>query len=75
LFTPTSQEVLMKKLGEEAIPFFFEISDLSPPSVHLNPAKQYEGSPIGISYDVRIFMGERPSFVRARLFRIVSAKR
>ncbi|CAG0915128.1 unnamed protein product [Notodromas monacha] len=48
----TFQDVLMKKIGEEAIPFFFEISELSPPSVHLNPAKQYEGSPIGISYDV-----------------------
>ena len=57
----------MKKLGEDAVPFLFEISDLSPPSVHLNPAKQYEGSPIGISYDVRIFMGEYAFLLALRI--------
>lgn len=38
-----------------SIPFKIEISRIIPSSVQLLPAKKYNGSPIGTSYDVRAF--------------------
>lgn len=35
-----------------------EITPLAPPSVQLVPAKEYNGAPIGTSYDVRAYVGE-----------------
>lgn len=35
-----------------------EITPLAPPSVQLVPAKEYNGAPIGTSYDVRAYIGE-----------------
>lgn len=35
-----------------------EITPLAPPSVQLVPAKEYNGAPIGTSYDVRVYVGE-----------------
>lgn len=35
-----------------------EITPLAPPSVQLVPAKEYNGAPIGTSYDVRAYVGK-----------------
>lgn len=48
----------MKRLGPNAHPFTMEITPLAPPSVQLVPAKEYNGAPIGTSYDVRAYVGE-----------------
>ncbi|CAG9766760.1 unnamed protein product [Ceutorhynchus assimilis] len=53
------QEALMKRLGANAYPFTMEITPLAPPSVQLVPAKEYNGAPIGTSYDVRAYVAER----------------
>lgn len=36
-----------------------EITPLAPPSVQLVPAKEYNGAPIGTSYDVKAYVGEQ----------------
>nr|CAI5840060.1 unnamed protein product [Callosobruchus analis] len=46
------QEALIRRLGPNAYPFSLEITPLAPPSVQLVPAKEYNGAPIGTSYDV-----------------------
>lgn len=33
------------------------VTPLAPPSVQLVPAKEYNGAPIGTSYDVRVYAG------------------
>lgn len=48
----------MKRLGPNAYPFCMEITPLAPPSVQLVPAKEYNGAPIGTSYDIRAYVGE-----------------
>lgn len=48
----------MKRLGPNAHAFTMEITPLAPPSVQLVPAKEYNGAPIGTSYDVRAYIGE-----------------
>ncbi|KAH1005435.1 hypothetical protein HUJ04_006425, partial [Dendroctonus ponderosae] len=53
------QESLLKRLGVNAYPFTMEITPLAPPSVQLVPAKEYNGAPIGTSYDVRAYVAER----------------
>lgn len=53
------QEALLKRLGPNAYPFSMEITPLAPPSVQLVPAKEYNGAPIGTSYDVRAYVAER----------------
>ncbi|CAG9817122.1 unnamed protein product [Phaedon cochleariae] len=52
-----SREALLRRLGPNAYPFEMEITPLSPPSVQLVPAKEYNGAPIGTSYDVRAYVG------------------
>lgn len=52
------QEALVKRLGPNAHAFTMEITPLAPPSVQLVPAKEYNGAPIGTSYDVRAYIGE-----------------
>nr|CAD7567953.1 unnamed protein product [Timema californicum] len=51
----------MKRLGPNAHPFTMEMTPLAPPSVQLVPAKEYSGAPIGTSYDVRAYIGKKPS--------------
>ncbi|XP_012145943.1 phosrestin-2 [Megachile rotundata] len=53
------QEALVKRLGSNAHAFTMEITPLAPPSVQLVPAKEYNGAPIGTSYDVRAYVAER----------------
>ncbi|XP_029166424.1 phosrestin-2-like isoform X2 [Nylanderia fulva] len=53
------QEALVKRLGPNAHAFTMEITPLAPPSVQLVPAKEYNGAPIGTSYDVKAYVAER----------------
>lgn len=52
------QEALIRRLGPNAHAFTIEIPSIAPPSVQLVPAKEYNGPPIGNSYDVRIYVGK-----------------
>ncbi|XP_076627762.1 arrestin homolog isoform X1 [Colletes latitarsis] len=57
--TTLLQDALVKRLGPNAHAFTMEITPLAPPSVQLVPAKEYNGAPIGTSYDVRAYVAER----------------
>ncbi|XP_011874089.1 PREDICTED: phosrestin-2-like isoform X2 [Vollenhovia emeryi] len=56
--TPLQNE-LIKRLGPNAHAFTIEIPSIAPPSVRLVPAKEYNGPPIGNSYDLRVYVAER----------------
>lgn len=56
--TTPLQEALLRRLGPNAYPFTMEITPLAPPSVQLVPAKEYNGAPIGTSYDIRAYIGK-----------------
>lgn len=49
--------MLIQRLGSNAHAFSMEVTHLAPPSVQLVPAKEYNGAPIGTSYDIRIYIG------------------
>ncbi|KAK0172221.1 hypothetical protein PV328_005567 [Microctonus aethiopoides] len=53
------QEALVRRLGPTAHAFSMEVPAVAPPSVHLLPAKEYNGAPIGTSYDVKAYVAER----------------
>ncbi|XP_067006681.1 phosrestin-2 [Anabrus simplex] len=57
--TTPLQDALVRRLGPNARPFTMEVTPLAPPSVQLVPAKEYNGAPIGTSYDVRAYVAER----------------
>ncbi|XP_043275105.1 phosrestin-2-like [Venturia canescens] len=57
--TSSLQQALMRRLGPNAHAFTMEISSVVPPSVRLLPAKEYNGAPIGTSYDVKAYVAER----------------
>ena len=52
------QERLMKKLGENAFPFYFELPPHCPASVTLQPAPGDTGKPCGIDYEMKAFVGD-----------------
>eukprot|EP00096_Caligus_rogercresseyi_P010098 TRINITY_DN3565_c0_g1_i1.p1 TRINITY_DN3565_c0_g1~~TRINITY_DN3565_c0_g1_i1.p1 ORF type:complete len:436 (-),score=147.57 TRINITY_DN3565_c0_g1_i1:1809-3116(-) len=52
------QERLIKKLGPNAFPFFFELPPHCPASVTLQPAPGDTGKPCGIDYEMKAFVGE-----------------
>lgn len=52
------QERLMKKLGPNAFPFFFELPPSCPASVTLQPAPGDTGKPCGVDYELKAFVGE-----------------
>lgn len=54
------QERLIKKLGENAYPFYFELPPHCPASVTLQPAPGDTGKPCGIDYEMKAFVGETP---------------
>ncbi|XP_067145499.1 arrestin homolog [Centruroides vittatus] len=54
------QSNLIRKLGKDAYPLTLRISSHAPPSVRLQPARPYNGSPLGVTYDLKVFVGERP---------------
>ncbi|XP_070391268.1 phosrestin-2-like [Dermacentor albipictus] len=53
------QRNLLRKLGNDAYPLTLRISPQAPPSVRLHPARPYQGSPLGVSYDLKVYIGER----------------
>lgn len=57
LFVSFFKEMLIQRLGSNAHAFSMEITHLAPPSVQLVPAKEYNGAPIGTSYDIRVYIG------------------
>ncbi|XP_055331661.1 beta-arrestin arr-1-like isoform X2 [Paramacrobiotus metropolitanus] len=50
------QERLIKKLGENAYPFHFELPSQSPASVTLQPAPGDTGKPCGIDYELKAYI-------------------
>ena len=48
----------MKKLGENAFPFYFELPPHCPASVTLQPAPGDTGKPCGIDYEMKAFVGD-----------------
>lgn len=52
------QERLIKKLGENAHPFYFELPPHCPASVTLQPAPGDTGKPCGIDYEMKAFVGD-----------------
>lgn len=52
------QERLIKKLGPNAYPFFFELPPSAPASVSLQPAPGDTGKPCGVDYELKAFVGD-----------------
>ncbi|CAH1781673.1 unnamed protein product [Owenia fusiformis] len=52
------QERLIKKLGPNAYPFFFELPPNAPASVTLQPAPGDTGKPCGVDYELKTFVGD-----------------
>lgn len=59
------QERLVKKLGVNAFPFFFELPPLCPASVTLQPGPGDSGKPCGVDYELKAYVAnsldEKPS--------------
>ncbi|XP_018909275.1 arrestin red cell isoform X3 [Bemisia tabaci] len=56
--TTRLQERLIKKLGRNAFPFYFELPPHCPASVTLQPAPGDTGKPCGVDYELKAFIGE-----------------
>ncbi|XP_071033672.1 arrestin homolog [Parasteatoda tepidariorum] len=54
------QQHLLKKLGPDAHALTVSVSGHAPHSVGLKPARAYGGSPLGVTYDLKVFPGNRP---------------
>lgn len=54
------QERLMKKLGPNAYPFYFELPSSSPASVTLQPAPGDTGKPCGVDYELKTYVADGP---------------
>ncbi|XP_014213502.1 arrestin homolog [Copidosoma floridanum] len=65
------QEVLIKRFYPNAHPFAMSVTPLAPPSVQLVPAKEYNGAPIGTSYDIRVYVADRPDEKLTRKMQII----
>lgn len=52
------QERLIKKLGSNAFPFFFELPPHCPASVTLQPAPGDTGKPCGVDYELKAFVAD-----------------
>lgn len=52
------QERLLKKLGNNAYPFYFELPPHCPASVTLQPAPGDTGKPCGVDYELKAFVGD-----------------
>ncbi|UYV70557.1 hypothetical protein LAZ67_7003528 [Cordylochernes scorpioides] len=56
------QQTMLQKLGPDALPITLRVSPYAPPSVRLRPARDYHGSPLGVTYDLKVFVGESLPF-------------
>ncbi|RWS31063.1 arrestin red cell isoform 1-like protein [Leptotrombidium deliense] len=52
------QERLLKKLGPNAFPFFFELPPHCPASVTLQPAPGDTGKPCGVDYELKAYVAD-----------------
>lgn len=52
------QERLVKKLGPNAYPFYFELPPHCPASVTLQPAPGDTGKPCGVDYELKAYVGD-----------------
>lgn len=52
------QDKLLKRFGENSYPFTFELPNNAPPSVTLQPSPDDQGPPLGVEYELRLFVGE-----------------
>ncbi|CAL1273906.1 unnamed protein product, partial [Larinioides sclopetarius] len=52
------QDKLLRKLGDNAIPFTFDLPENAPPSVTLQPGSDDQGSPLGVEYELKLFVAE-----------------
>ena len=52
------QDRLLRKLGSNAYPFYFELPPHYPASVTLQPAPGDTGKPCGVDYELMAFVGE-----------------
>ncbi|XP_035206771.1 arrestin, lateral eye-like [Stegodyphus dumicola] len=52
------QDKLIRKLGESAIPFTFDLPENAPPSVTLQPGPEDQGAPLGVEYELKLFVAE-----------------
>jgi arrestin-2 len=52
------QDKLIKKLGNNAFPFFFELPSSAPTSVTLQPGSMDTGKPLGVEYDLKTWIAE-----------------
>ncbi|CAG7723641.1 unnamed protein product [Allacma fusca] len=52
------QERLLKKLGSNAFPFFFELPPHCPASVTLQPAPGDTGKPCGVDYEMKAYVAD-----------------
>lgn len=58
------QERLIKKLGPNAHPFYFEVPPYCPASVSLQPAPGDVGKSCGVDYELKAFVGKCMSFTK-----------
>lgn len=52
------QQHLIKKLGPDAHALTVSVTGHAPHSVGLKPARSYGGSPLGVTYDLKVFPGD-----------------
>ena len=52
------QDKLVRKLGENAIPFTFDLPENAPASVTLQPGPEDQGAPLGVDYELKLFVAE-----------------
>ncbi|XP_031620171.1 beta-arrestin-1 [Contarinia nasturtii] len=52
------QERLIKKLGSNAYPFYFEVPPHCPASVSLQPSPNETGKPCGVDYELKTYVGD-----------------
>lgn len=53
------QERLIKKLGSNAYPFYFEVPQHCPASVSLQPSPNETGKPCGVDYELKMYVGDQ----------------
>lgn len=53
------QERLLKKLGSNAYPFYFEVPPHCPASVSLQPSPNETGKPCGVDYELKTYVGDQ----------------
>ena len=52
------QDKLLRRLGNNAYPFMFHFPPNSPSSVTLQPGDDSSGKPLGVEYNVKVYVSE-----------------